>query len=173
MSSSEDQRRQERADQAQGDERFRNTLQHQLEDRRAVREGREAMGERAGWVELRDAQRGNEYHLALDAVAYAHFSTGRSQRGPVADAEVARLVVAGQMVILEGAPAAVFRRHFLAHHGQPDSPFPGPPADPPQGEAHSDVSGRRAAQDAATRAEYDEDEALRRFDAESEREGPP
>jgi hypothetical protein len=128
--------------------------------------------ERAGWVELRDAQRGNEYHLALGAVVYAHFYTGRAQRGMVADAEVARLVVAGQMVILEGATAAEFRRHFLAHQGQSDSPFPSPPADPPQGEAHGDDPGQRAAQDAATRGEYDEDEALRRFDTESERAGP-
>ena len=82
------------------------------------------MEERISWVELRDEQRGNEYHLDLAAVAYAHFYTGRSQRGTVTDAEVARLVVAGQMVILDGANAAEFRQHFLAHLEKQDSPFP-------------------------------------------------
>jgi hypothetical protein len=43
---------------------------------------------------------------------------------------------------------------------------------PAQAEPPGADSGQRAAQDATVRGEYDEDEALRRFDDESERENP-
>jgi hypothetical protein len=119
----------------------------------------------APWIEVRNTGGDVQFINPVHIVSITLIGTEHVARGAVIG------TVQGEIETHDPASVERLRRVTLALASQGEEGHAGHPT-PPQAEPPGADPGQRAAQDAATRGEYDEDEALRRFDAEGEREGP-